>query len=561
MTGAPGTAPVPARSTTTIVAVVSLLALAWLAPATFDADSVTSIDTVLKLAQATEVSESGFRSMALPYRARALDSEEVFYPFEAPFVFLSAGRWQSIFSSFYAVIAAVALRFGVEALVVLAMAGATAAVVSTLWLPGARAAGALLLLAGTPLWLYGVTPNETALALGCLMAALAVAARVGGRRGDWTSGVLLGIAALLRDESLLVGPGLLYARTLAGRRWRDLSHVLGGVAVPLALMAIVDQWWFERPMLAHLRHAVPGFDALLPRARARLPELPAMAWRERVQTVVDYWLFGVGLEAATAGTLCVAVAHLGRRLAPAAIAVMVATAAILHAIDIFRLIAEPRITAGLFRLSPFLLLALLPRAAGERASPLMRLTWVTAGCCLGIALLTVNTEGGKPTGPRLIIGLWPLLAAAAVDVLGSYVTAARRSMTSAITAIGGLALMLGSLAMEAAVIVPMRIERARDNAEAARTVRATGDRVIVIDSIFDVEVVSSLQFERALMHVKPRLASRFGHAMAAQGVKRFTLVARPPGQRSEFPGYRPAEQWTGGRHVISRWVRDPSAAP
>jgi hypothetical protein len=26
-------------------------------------------------------------------------------------------------------------------------------------------------------------------------------------------------------------------------------------------MAVLDHWWFERPMLAHLRHAVPGFDA------------------------------------------------------------------------------------------------------------------------------------------------------------------------------------------------------------------------------------------------------------------------------------------------------------
>ena len=45
-------------------------------------------------------------------------------------------------------------------------------------------------------------------------------------------------------------------------------------------------------MLAHLRHAVPGFDALLPRSRARLPELAVMGWHERLTTLVEYWLLG-----------------------------------------------------------------------------------------------------------------------------------------------------------------------------------------------------------------------------------------------------------------------------
>ena len=65
------------------------------------------------------------------------------------------------------------------------------------------------------------------------------------------------------------------------------------------------------------------------------------------------------------------------------------------------------------------------------APPLVRLAWVTAGCYLAAVGLTVNTAGGKDVGPRLIIGLWPLLAAAAVETLSTYVVPAARHSWSA----------------------------------------------------------------------------------------------------------------------------------
>jgi len=62
----------------------------------------------------------------------------------------------------------------------------------------------------------------------------------------------------------------------------------------LLAMGAVDHWWFERPMLAHLRHAIPGLEDLLPRSRARLPHLRPMTWTERWSTIVEYWLTGFG---------------------------------------------------------------------------------------------------------------------------------------------------------------------------------------------------------------------------------------------------------------------------
>ena len=150
---------------------------------------------------------------------------------------------------------------GVKWLVALAVVGAVVAATATTWLPGAHpVAGGLLLLA-TPVWLYGLNPTETTLALGCISAAMA-----GGRarrRPPRLSGSRASCWARERcceTNRLSVAPGLLYARHLTGASVRAVARTLAGVGAPLVLMAAVDQWWFDRPMLAHLRHAVPGFD-------------------------------------------------------------------------------------------------------------------------------------------------------------------------------------------------------------------------------------------------------------------------------------------------------------
>jgi hypothetical protein len=359
-----------------------------------------------------------------------------------------------------------------------------------------------------------------------------------------------------------MAPGLLFARHLSGMPPRQLPRTLVAVALPILGMSVLDHWWFHRPMLAHLRHAVPGFDALLPRSRARLPELAVMGWHERVTTLVEYWLLGfAGVAVAVGLTLWIALAHRLPRLTPVLVATLVTAAAVLHVIDLALLVPAPRIEAGLLRLAPFLLLAVLPRANGEPAPPLTRLVWVTAGCYLAVVVLTLNTEGGKPTGPRLIIGLWPLLAAAAIDTLSSYVAAARGARSALVTAIAGTILVIGSLVMEMAVVLPARAARSTEDAEAARMVRAIDDQVIVLDKIFDIDIVGTLYFERKLLLGRQRQWRDLSRTLAAHGVDRFTHIARFPTTTPRLPEYRRAEVWESGRFVISRWVRETSASP
>ena len=562
MTGsAPGNHTWQSRRVPVLVAGGSLLVLLALAPLVFQSQSFGSIDTAIKLIQSAELSRSGYQSMALSYPARDLDPTEQFLPFEDPFVFLSAGKWQSIFSSFYALLAAPFVPHGVEWLVALAMMGAVAAVTWTSRLAGAHPMAGPIVLLATPVWLYGLMPNETALALGCSIAAMAIATRVAGPRGDWIAGLLLGVATLLRDESLLMAPGLLFARHLSGMPVRQLPRTLVAVGLPILGMSVLDHWWFHRPMLAHLRHAVPGFDALLPRSRARLPELAVMGWHQRVTTLVEYWLLGfAGVAVAVGLTVWIALAHRLPRLTPVLVATLVTAAAVLHVIDLALLVPAPRIEAGLLRLAPFLLLAVLPRANGEPAPPLTRLVWVTAGCYLAVVVLTLNTEGGKPTGPRLIIGLWPLLAAAAIDTLSSYIAAARGARTALVTAIAGTILVIGSLVMEMAVVLPARAARGREDAEAARMVRAIDDQIIVLDKMFEIDIVATLYFERKLLLGRQRQWRDLSRTLAAHGVDRFTHIARPPTTTPRLPEYRRAEVWESGRFVISRWVRETSAS-
>jgi hypothetical protein len=178
-----------------------------------------------------------------------------------------------------------------------------------------------------------------------------------------------------------------------------------------------------------------------------------------------------------------------------------------------------------------------------------------------MVLLTLNTAGGKPTGPRLIIGLWPLLSAAAVSTLVSYMAAARVAWTSRVTALAGIVLVIGSLVMELAVVLPARAGRNTEDAEAARLVRAIGDQVIVMDKMFDIEIVGALHFERKLLLGRPRQWHELSATLSGHGVDRFTLVARAPTRTPSFPDYRRAEVWEPGRFVISRWVRLTPASP
>jgi hypothetical protein len=247
------------------------------------------------------------------------------------------------------------------------------------------------------------------------------------------------------------------------------------------------------------------------------------------------------------------------------VAGLTTTVAVVHLVDLAGLVAAPRTIAGLFRLAPFLVIALLPAPGQGPVAPGVRLAWVTSACYMAAVALTLNTEGGKPTGPRLIISLWPLLAVAAVLNGRAYLALARASWPARVTAVAGVALALGSLTMEMGVVQRARAARNLSDDAAARLVRGIGDRVVVIETMFEIDLAGPMYFERAVMLAQPRQRTELSKQLAAKGIERFTYVGKPPlAHPPRFPDYRLAEQWTPGQYgqyVIQRWTRASSGGP
>lgn len=543
-----------------IAAALVAATLAVLAYVVTPGDAFMAFDAAIKFVQAAALQSTGFRSMAIPYPGRPFDPAGIFFPFSPPFVFLSGGQYQSIFPSAYAVLAALLLPFGLPAQRALGVVCGSLAAAACGWLSdrGPRRMPVWLLALATPVWFYAIANGEPALSLAASTAAFAVALSGSGPRTDLVAGVLLGVAATVREEAMLLVPGLVVARALTvGGRLR-LWALLGAFAGPVLVMALVDWAWLGRPPLAHLRHAVPMLDAVLPRARAVLPHLATLPWFERYQTIVGYWLVGGGpiVEWSLAAGVGAAFLSRGRAVGPVVLAVFLAALAAYHLRIVIGLLPAPRSEEGLLRLAPFLIFAALPAAPATPLSRVRTTALVTTVAFLIGAALTLTTTGGKGFGPRLTVGLWPLLVAAAWDALVSW-----RSWQGS-RAVRGVIIASGSVLIACAVMMQLAIalrpwaNRQREDVAALAFVRALPDQVIVIDDMLELQVVATEYLNRTvLMVARPDDWAVLGERLADAGVTRFTVLATRAHDRDVVAPFRCAESWQKPRHWIGRYVR------
>ena len=185
--------------------------------------------------------------------------------------------------------------------------------------------------------------------------------------------------ASLRDEVLLLAPGLLLSIWFRQRGWWRIVAAVGGLLMPLAVAAALEVWWFERPAAAHLRHAVHLVQAALHVTEEPNPELPVlrpMTLRERYDTVVTYWTFGRGTDAQIAGFVTALVAALfirWRWRSSIGILVWLLAFGVTAAGDLWEVVTLPKWLAGLVRVSPFVVFAVLPIAVGQ--GPRARSPW------------------------------------------------------------------------------------------------------------------------------------------------------------------------------------------
>jgi hypothetical protein len=320
----------------------------------------------------------------------------------------------------------------------------------------------------------------------------------------------------------------------------------------------VDVWWFGRPPAAHLRHAVHILRGawLGTEAGTDVPSLRPFTMRERYETVIRYWLVGYGNDLMIALYAAgLAVALLVRLVwrTPAALLVWVGAIAALALMDLAELLAEPKWLAGMLRVSPYFVFAILPPPRGRRWTATHAALVFTAGAYLVLAYGGVDTTGGKGLGPRLLLPLFPMLAVASVSSIREYLTAPAR--IERVIGAAGAGLLAVALVVHAAATIPAYVARNRDDGSAMMAVKTSPERVVVTDDMFTAQLLMPLYFSKVLYVAEvPSLARDLADRLDRARLGSVLLVSRDEPTLGLAP-LRLDRVERRGRFVIQHWTR------
>ena len=524
-------------------------------------------DIGVMYAQARALADHRFTSLDIPYPAEFLDPDREFFPLRPPFVLVTSGSTQAIFSPASAVLqAAVVAVAGLSGLILLSIAGGAV----TLWAartlsPAPYGTGVAIALAlGTPLWFHATAGWQHAPAAACGAAGFAWAVRSRGRAAPFVAGLLVGAGAILRDEVLLRLPGLLIALWWRRRRVGPLAAAVAGVLIPLGVAASVDVWWFQRPAAAHLRHAVHLLQSAMQVTGgppAEVPVLQTFTLRERYDTVVEYWLLGYGADwiiAEVAAGLAVALIISHRWRSSLGLLLWLTVILALAAADLWEVVTAPKWLAGLHRVSPYLVFALFPLPAGVSDSDppgwLRPAIALTAAAYLLVSFAGVDTAGGKGLGPRLLLPLFPLLAVSAIVAIGAYL----RSTAPADRWVGraGVVLVAMAIAIHLCGTIPAYYHRNQDDSLTIRSVINTRERLIVADNAFTAQMLLPLYYRRMILLAdSDELRRKLGARLAAQRLNRLILVTRQLDTPRDLAPFRFLRSEPRGRMAIQYFER------
>ena len=546
----------PALAAGGIILFYAVLGLVILIP-----EAVYSGDIGLKYVQARALAASGFESLAIPYPGAVVDPSRQLFPLEPPFIFSVNGEPQSIFSPAAAILQAPAAAVaGIRGLTVISVLAGACVLLCAMTLVGRedRTAVAVVLGLGSPLWFYAVNGWEHAPAVACSTAAFAVAVRW---RGAWPAllaGAFVGAGSTLRDEVLLVLPGLLVVLA-----WRERSVIRPalacvGAVMPLLAAGIIDIAWFDRPAAAHLRHAVHMVQSALhltSEPNLEIPSLEPFTLRDRYEAVVNYWLFGSTpnalILALAIAVACAAALQVRYRWSlPAAL--VVAAMCVAAVIDTVGVVLAPRWLAGLVHLAPYCIFAVLPRPAGHDAV-WPRLVLITTVIYLMIAFAGVDTSGGKSLGPRLLLPLVPLLATAAIVQIRAYARGA--SVVQRATGWMGVALCVLAVALHLGGAVPAYYGRNVEDGAALLVAKTAREPILVADDPFTAQLFLPLYYQKILLladtHEKSgAIARALVDRREGGGV---LLVSRFPAPAVRLDPLQVQEIWRIGRMTLQYW--------
>jgi hypothetical protein len=535
-------------------------------------DAVYSGDIGIKYVQARALADQKLSSMDIPYPGAFLDPAEEFLPMRPPFIMTTGGTTQAIFSPFSAMFQAMAVALaGMRGLILMSIAGAVVTLYAAMRLAPPPLGVAVLIALGvaSPLWFYAVSGWEhaPAVALGTAAFALAALGSDPGRRGTYSAGaavaagMLVGTGAVLRDEVLLLLPGILAVLWWRSRSLRLVAAAAAAVMIPLVLAAAVEVLWFHRPAAAHLRHAVHLVQRAAHLTDAPNPDVPVLTpftLRDRYGTVIQYWLLGYGnnwfIVFLCAGLTA---AVLLQRTFRSSVGLLVWLAAIvaLAALDVREVVTAPKWLAGLHRCGPYLVFAAMPLPLGSTGSGWLRPAILfTAAAYLAIAFAGIDTSGGKSLGPRLLLPLLPLLAVSAVIGIDAYL----RAPSGVDRWIGATGLLLVGMttAIHLFGTVPAYYARNRDDFKGLQSVADSGQRLIVADDEFTAQLLLPLYYRRILLLADtPERSRRLGARLASERLASLLVVTRWSDTPVDFAPFRKRKTERRGRMTLQFWER------
>jgi hypothetical protein len=426
---------------------------------------------------------------------------------------------------------------------------------------------------GSPLWFYAVSGWEHAPAIALGTTAFAVTQRSRprplasdfglGTPAPLIAGVLLGAGAALRDEVLLLAPGLLLVVWLRRRPFRPFAALVmaaAGILVPLVLAAAIEVWWFDRPAAAHLRHAVHILQVATGLSDDPNPDVPALepfTLQDRYETVVNYWLAGSGSNWTIAGFVAAfGIALLLRATFGTSLGLLAVAAGIgvIAVADVREVATAPKWLAGFVRVAPYVVIAFFPAPrTGSRYGWRPAALAFTAVAYLVVAFMGADTDGGKSLGPRLLMPLLPLLAAAAVMRIAEYLRGG--VIERGVGAAGAVLIALG-VAFHALGTVPAYYGRNREDASAVLAVAASPERVVVADDPFTAQLLFPLYYSKIILLADSADAGeRLGRMLADQRVSGAVAVSRHPQPALMLPPLRLERSESVGRMVLQHWRR------
>jgi len=543
------------RRSALYLALAIVAAYAFVGLVLVDYDSLFSVDAAVKILQAQSLRDSGFTSVALPYPAQDLDPEYRFVPFRPPFVFRYHGAIQGVYPIAVALLNALALSVGLPGLVLLSVGSALIVLLATGHSARAHAVPVILLLGvGTPFWAYGVLPWEHMPALACSALAGTLLEGRSASRG-LAAGILLGAAIALRGEFALLIPGLALLH-LRSAEWRRIVGAALGVSLPLLLVAALDAWVYERPPFSHVAHAVDlmwtWFGA---GSSVERPEVVPLL--QRVDVIVGYWIFGLpngammGLAAAAA---FIAGRFLSRQMRGHLVVAVLVLATVLLIRDLVVFVVTPDFVAGLLRVSPVLLFAVLP-VGGNSPSTRRRRAEQALLLVFAVGLLTSSRHAGAQIGPRFMLPIFPLVVTLAWEGLQSYREGAKKDANDRMVWLLGLALIAGSVTMQVFVAVPAYIRLNADERPIVRALRTSLPPVVVLSDMYLINHVASVyRTSKVLLATGPSQTDELGRRLTDHNVEGVALVARP-NQRFALPPFVGHSEVTTPRTSLSYVVR------